>query len=131
MAAGDVVAAGGVAAAVRTIEQWHQHPQGRAVASQPLIADALIVGASPRRLEAGQLPASGLRVLDLTRVITGPVATRYLAALGAEVLRVDPPHRPELPQHIYDGLPGKRSAVLDARAPHGLRQLRAGLSTMT
>jgi crotonobetainyl-CoA:carnitine CoA-transferase CaiB-like acyl-CoA transferase len=52
-------------------------------------------------------------VLDLTRVIAGPVATRYLAALGADVLRLDPPHRPELPQQAYDGLLGKRSALLD------------------
>jgi crotonobetainyl-CoA:carnitine CoA-transferase CaiB-like acyl-CoA transferase len=62
-------------------------------------------------------------VLDLTRVIAGPVATRYLAALGADVLRIDPPHRPELPQAQYDGLPGKRSALLDARTPDGLRGL--------
>ena len=52
-------------------------------------------------------------MLDLTRVIAGPVATRYLAALGADVLRLDPPHRPELPLHAYDGLLGKRSALLD------------------
>ena len=59
------------------------------------------------------LPAAGIRVLDLTRVIAGPVATRYLAALGADVLRLDPPHRPELAMHAYDGLLGKRSALLD------------------
>jgi crotonobetainyl-CoA:carnitine CoA-transferase CaiB-like acyl-CoA transferase len=58
-------------------------------------------------------------VLDLTRVIAGPVATRYLAALGADVLRLDPPHRPELPLHARDGLLGKRSAVLDFGTPDG------------
>lgn len=119
----DVVAAGGVAAAVRTVEQWCEHPQGRAVAEQPLIGAARIGDAAPRRRDPAERPASGLRVLDLTRVIAGPVATRYLAALGADVLRVDPPHRPELALHGYDGLPGKRSAVLDARTPDGLRQL--------
>ena len=82
-----------------------------------------IDGAPPRRREAGALPASGIRVLDLTRVIAGPVATRYLAALGADVLRVDPPHRPELPLARYDGLPGKRSTILDARNPRGLSRL--------
>ena len=51
------------------------------------------------------------------------MATRYLAALGADVLRVDPPHRPELPVHRYDGLPGKRSTILDARTPDGLARL--------
>jgi crotonobetainyl-CoA:carnitine CoA-transferase CaiB-like acyl-CoA transferase len=63
-------------------------------------------------------------VLDLTRVIAGPVATRYLAALGADVLRLDPPSRPELRIHRYDGLPGKRSALLDAARPEGSARLR-------
>jgi crotonobetainyl-CoA:carnitine CoA-transferase CaiB-like acyl-CoA transferase len=69
------------------------------------------------------LPAAGLRVLDLTRVIAGPVATRFLAALGADVLRVDPPHLPELPGHIHEGLLGKRSALLDASTAAGLQRL--------
>ncbi|HEY5985113.1 MAG TPA: CoA transferase, partial [Streptosporangiaceae bacterium] len=133
----DVVRNGGVAAAVRTPAQWRAHPQGLAVAGQPLIGSTSADGAPPRPgdpsglpadpagLPAGPagLPAAGLRVLDLTRVIAGPVATRYLAALGADVLRVDPPHRPELPMARYDGLPGKRSALLDARTPDGLRRL--------
>jgi hypothetical protein len=116
----DVVAAGGAAAAVRTGGQWRRHLHGQATAAQPLIGGAVIEGAAPRRREPAGRPASGLRVLDLTRVIAGPVATRYLAALGADVLRVDPPHRPELPLHCYEGLPGKRSAILDARTPDGL-----------
>jgi crotonobetainyl-CoA:carnitine CoA-transferase CaiB-like acyl-CoA transferase len=62
-------------------------------------------------------------VLDLTRVIAGPVATRYLGALGADVLRLDPPGRPELPQQTYDQLLGKRSAVLDFGTPDGLGRL--------
>jgi len=119
----DVVAAGGAAAAVRTSGQWRSHPHGQATAAQPLIGGAVIEGAPPRRREPAGRPASGLRVLDLTRVIAGPVATRYLAALGADVLRVDPPHRPELPLHCYEGLPGKRSAILDARTPDGLSRL--------
>ncbi len=119
----DVVADGGVAAAVRTVEQWRAHPQGRAVARQPLISSAGLDGARPRRHPAAALPAARLRVLDLTRVIAGPVATRYLGALGADVLRLDPPHRPELASQCYDGLLGKRSALLDARTSSGLRQL--------
>lgn len=119
----EVVAAGGVAAAVRTAEQWRRHPQGRTCADQPLIDEAFLDGAPPRPHKAAELPATGLRVLDLTRVIAGPVATRYLAALGADVLRVDPPHRPELPLHRYDGLSGKRSTLLDARTPESLDRL--------
>lgn len=125
-----VVGSGGVAAAVRTPSQWRGHPQGIAVTGQPLIGSASFRGAPPRHPAAAPrpadlagLPAAGLRVLDLTRVIAGPVATRYLAALGADVLRVDPPHLPELLLPRYDGLPGKRSALLDARTPDGLRRL--------
>jgi crotonobetainyl-CoA:carnitine CoA-transferase CaiB-like acyl-CoA transferase len=118
-----VIAEGGVAAAVRTAAQWRRHPHGRTCTDRPLIAGARAGDAPPRRRPPAALPADGLRVLDLTRVIAGPVATRYLAALGADVLRVDPPHRPELPLHRHDGLPGKRSALLDARTPEGLRRL--------
>jgi hypothetical protein len=117
-----VVGAGGVAAAVRTEAQWRTEPAGQAVAAARLVEGGRLGDAPPRRRTAGALPtvtrpalrpAAGIRVLDLTRVIAGPVATRYLAALGADVLRLDPPHRPELLLHAYDGLLGKRSALLD------------------
>ena len=123
-----VVGAGGIAAAVRTEAQWRAEPAGQAVAAARLVEGGRLGDAPPRRrtvgplpaaelpaaeLPAAELPAAGIRVLDLTRVIAGPVATRYLAALGADVLRLDPPHRPELPLHAYDGLLGKRSALLD------------------
>ena len=108
-----VVGAGGIAATVRTEAQWRAEPAGQAVAAARLVEGARLGDAPPRRRAAGPLPATGIRVLDLTRVIAGPVATRYLAALGADVLRLDPPHRPELSLHAYDGLLGKRSALLD------------------
>jgi len=57
-----------------------------------------------------------LRVLDLTRTIAGPVATRTLALLGADVLRIDPPRYPEVGWQHLDTGQGKRSAVLDVRA---------------
>jgi CoA-transferase family III len=118
-----VVGGGGVAAAVRTEAQWRAEPAGQAVAAARLVEGGRLGDAPPRCRAASPLagatppgavlPATGIRVLDLTRVIAGPVATRYLAALGADVLRLDPPHRPELPLHAYDGLLGKRSALLD------------------
>jgi len=111
-----IVAAGGAAAAVRSPDEWAAHPQGRAARQLPLVeAIPVATPASPRRLGAGELPASGVRVLDLTRVIAGPVATRYLAALGADVLRLDPPHMPELELGLLDTCVGKRLAALDLR----------------
>ena len=74
--------------------------------------------ARPRRVAplSGSLPLDGIRVLDLTRVIAGPVCTRTLALLGADVLRIDPPELPEPEWQHLDTGHGKRSALLDARA---------------
>ncbi|MER7188236.1 CoA transferase, partial [Streptomyces hyaluromycini] len=89
------------------------------VAARPLIERGRLDAAHARvlpPLDAGVsplLPAAGLRVLDLTRVLAGPVATRTLGQLGADVLRLDAPWLPELPdQHADTGF-GKRSATLD------------------
>jgi hypothetical protein len=110
-----VTAAGGIAVAVCDRTTWSSSGPGRAVAGEPLV--------TIRRTDA---PAPGvgsrIRVLDLTRVIAGPVATRTLALVGADVLRVDPPHLPEIPaQHVDTGI-GKRTTILDAADPR-LREL--------
>jgi hypothetical protein len=107
-----VYAAGGLAVAVRSREDW------RALAGDagPLIAVTMIPGAPPH-------PNGRLRVLDLTRVIAGPVGTRMLGVLGGDVLRVDPPARPELELHRWDGLLAKRSAILDMADPQCERLL--------
>jgi CoA transferase family III len=98
--------AGGVGAAVRTEAAWRA-----AAGPPPPLVERRVLGDAPPR------PARRPRVLDLTRVIAGPVATRTLAAHGADVLRLDAPHRPEIPLQAYDTLPGKRSALLDLAAP--------------
>jgi crotonobetainyl-CoA:carnitine CoA-transferase CaiB-like acyl-CoA transferase len=123
-----VTGAGGVAAAVRGEDAWRAEAPGRAVAGSKLVKAASIGSAPPRWRPAGALPASGIRVLDLTRVIAGPVATRYLGALGADVLRLDPPDRPELPMQAYDGLLAKRSALLDFGTAGGIDRLHELLS---
>jgi crotonobetainyl-CoA:carnitine CoA-transferase CaiB-like acyl-CoA transferase len=121
-------AAGGVAAAVRTPDEWNDHAQGKAIAGEPLISHRVIGKAPPRPHGAtgiSGLPAAGIRVLDLTRVIAGPVCTRFLAALGAEVLRLDPPTRPDLVRgQPSDTLLGKRSALTDLESPAGAPILR-------
>ncbi|WP_434330785.1 CoA transferase [Microbacterium sp. CGR1] len=67
-------------------------------------------------LERDEAPLSGIRVLDLTRVIAGPVCTRTLALLGADVLRVDPPRLAEPEWQHLDTGHGKRTTLLDARS---------------
>ena len=115
-----VFAAGGLAVAVRDERGWRQHPQGAALASLPLVARERLGDAAP----LGVTNAKSLRVLDLTRVIAGPVATRTLAFLGADVLRLDAPWLPDSPDlHIDTGF-GKRSAWLDLSTPGGERDFR-------
>ncbi|MDP9027589.1 MAG: CoA transferase [Actinomycetota bacterium] len=119
-----VVAEGGCAAELRTPEEWALHPQGAAVAAEPLVniqrtnADAAATLWAPTAAS----PLAGLRVLDLTRVLAGPVATRFLAGLGAEVLRIDPLDWDE-PAIVPEMTLGKRTARLDARDPGGLARL--------
>lgn len=106
-----VTAAGGIATVVRRPEEWREHPHAAAVDAQPLVSVTRIGDAPPTE------PHEQFRVLDLTRVIAGPVATRTLALWGADVLRVDPPTMPELEwQHLDTGA-GKRTVVLDAHDP--------------
>jgi crotonobetainyl-CoA:carnitine CoA-transferase CaiB-like acyl-CoA transferase len=109
--------AGLVATMLRSPAEWAAHPQGRAVAALPLI-DIVKIGEAP----AGRLPRnpgrplSGVRVLDLTRVIAGPVCGRTLAAHGADVMRITAPHLPGLPDLDVDMGRGKLSAQLDLRS---------------
>lgn len=103
-----VVAANGCAAAMRELAGWAVHPQGAAVAQEPLVAwRAITASARSVRLR-------GLKVLDLTRVLAGPVATRFLAGFGADVLRIDPPGWEE-PGIEPEVTLGKRCAGLDLR----------------
>lgn len=110
-----VVAAGGCAARMRTKADWGMHAQGRAVREEPLIGWRTLPCAAAMR-ESGATsvgPAlAGIRVLDLTRVLAGPVATRLLAAYGADVLRIDPPDWDE-PGVVPEVTVGKRCAGLD------------------
>ncbi|THA57926.1 CoA transferase [Streptomyces sp. A1136] len=108
-----VYAAGGLAVAARGPEEWAGSEQGVLVAGQPLLTTARIDDAPGRVLGDAALPCAGLRVLDLTRVLAGPVATRTLALLGADVLRIDAPQLPESQEAHNDTGMGKRSTTLD------------------
>ncbi|WP_435187139.1 CoA transferase [Streptomyces sp. bgisy126] len=110
-----VYGAGGLAVALRTPGEWAAHPQGREVAARPPLTRERLDDAPPRRR------SGPLRVLDLTRVLAGPVATRTLALLGADVLRIDPPGNPELPDQHADTNVGKRTAALDLDRPSDRR----------
>ncbi len=121
-----VIAHGGAAAAMRSLEEWTAHPQARALADLPLVAIERIGDASPAaRHCAAERPLDGVRVLDLTRVIAGPVAGRVLAAYGADVLRIGAAHLPTILPAVIDTGFGKRFAELDLRTDAGRASLRA------
>ena len=110
-----VVAAGGCAAEMRSLDDWAVHPQGKAVASEPLVIWQSRGTTSVRRRPMPGRPLSGVRVLDLTRVLAGPVAGRFLAAYGADVLRIDPGDWDE-PGVVPEVTLGKRCAGLDLKS---------------
>jgi crotonobetainyl-CoA:carnitine CoA-transferase CaiB-like acyl-CoA transferase len=109
----------------RSREEWTAHPHGIAVAQLPLIDIVKIGEAPPQPLPAGARPLSGLRVLDLTRVLAGPTSGRVLAEHGAEVLHVAAPHLPYQVELLMDTGHGKRCAWIDLRDAAGVERLTA------
>ena len=110
-----IIAANGAGGMVRTMAEWAQHPQGIAIAGLPLMEIIKIGDAPPEPLPKGNRPLSGIKVLDLTRVIAGPTCARTLAEHGAEVLKITGKHLPSLGRQEYDTGHGKLSAHLDLR----------------
>jgi len=110
-----ILAAGGAATVVRTPEQWAEHPQAQIMAELPVVELTALGDTQPAQLieTTVDAPLAGVRVLDLTRVIAGPVAGRTLELWGADVLRIGSPRHPEIGwQHLNTGA-GKRSTLLD------------------
>jgi len=115
---------GGVVAFMRSHEKWSATPQAKALAGLPLISITKIGEAAPRPWPPGERPLAGIRVLDLSRVIAGPVAGRTLAAHGADVLLISGPDLPAIPWLTIDTGRGKLTCFVELKNEDGRATLR-------
>jgi hypothetical protein len=117
-------AAGGVVAMMRSYDEWSASPHAKALAALPLIAIERIGEADPKPWPKGDRPLAGIRVIDLSRVIAGPVAGRTLAAHGADVMLVSGPELPDIPWLSIDNGRGKLSSFVELKSEQGQNTLR-------
>jgi crotonobetainyl-CoA:carnitine CoA-transferase CaiB-like acyl-CoA transferase len=121
-------AGGCVVAMMRSRDEWSDLPQARAVDALPLISIEKIGEAAPKPWPTGDRPLAGLRVLDLSRVIAGPVAGRTLAVHGADVLLISGPDLPAIPWLTIDTGRGKLTSFIELKSEQGRDILRALLA---
>ena len=100
---------------IRTNEEWLQEPHGKILAAKPVVEIIKIGDSEPEPMPTGDRPLSGIRALDLTRILAGPITGRTLAEHGADVLMVSAPHLPQVWSYVADTSHGKRSCYLDLR----------------
>ena len=113
-----LAAAGGIATLVRTQAEWRAHPQGEILAQLPVVSIEKIAEGEPLEpppIDQTSRPLGGLHVLDLTRMLAGPVVGRTLAEHGADVLAVNAPAMEQIFATVIDGHPGKRSAAVNLK----------------
>ncbi len=117
-------AAGGVVAMMRSHDEWSDLPHASALAALPVITIEKIGEAAPKPWPAGDRPLAGVRVLDLSRVIAGPVAGRTLAAHGADVMLISGPDLPAIPWLTIDTGRGKLTSFVELKSEQGRQTLR-------
>ena len=115
---------GAVVSLMRSHDEFSATPHGQVLAGLPVLSIEKIGEARPRPWSAGERPLSGVRVLDLSRVIAAPVAGRTLAAHGADVLLVYGPQLPAIPWLTIDTGRGKRSTFIELKSDEGRAQMR-------
>jgi CoA-transferase family III len=117
-------ASGCVVAMMRSHQEWSDLPHAGALAELPLVSIEKIGEAAPRPWPRGDRPLAGLRVLDLSRVIAGPVAGRTLAVHGADVLLISGPDLPAIPWLTIDTGRGKLTSFVELKSEQGRDSLR-------
>jgi crotonobetainyl-CoA:carnitine CoA-transferase CaiB-like acyl-CoA transferase len=122
-------AGGAVVAMMRSHQQWSDLPHAKALAALPLVSIEKIGEAAPKPWPKGDRPLAGLRVLDLSRVIAGPVAGRTLAVHGADVMLISGPNLPAIPWLTIDTGCGKLTSFVELRSEQGRTKLRELLAS--
>src|SRR5258705_6024933 len=117
-------AGGCVVAFMRSHDQWSATPHAKALAGLPLISIAKIGEAAPKPWPKGDRPLAGIRVLDLSRVIAGPVAGPALAAHGADVLLISGPRLPAIPWLTNHTGRGQVTRFVEIKGGQGRAALR-------
>ncbi len=98
---------------IRSEAEWLAHPHGQALAAQAVVEIEKIGESDPEPFPEDGPALNGIKVLDLTRILAGPVAARTLAEHGADVLMVAAKGIPQLKKFVIDLSHGKRSCYLD------------------
>jgi crotonobetainyl-CoA:carnitine CoA-transferase CaiB-like acyl-CoA transferase len=111
-------------AMVRSNAEWLDHPHGRVLKAKPIVEIIKIADSDPEPFPEGDRPLGGIRALDLTRILAGPIAARTLAEHGADVLMVAAEHLPQIAEHVMDTSHGKRSCYLDLKAAEDAARLK-------
>ena len=101
---------------VRSPAEWLAHPQGALLAARPVVEIERVGDGAPELFRPGDRPLSGVRVLDLTRILAGPMSGRTMAEHGADVLMVTEEHLPQTSDHVRDTSHGKRSCFIDLKS---------------
>ncbi len=121
-----IAAAGACGAMARKAEEWDASEQGRVLATRPVVEIVKIGDSAREPLDpAGDAPLSGIRVLDLTRVLAGPTCARTLVQYGADAMVISSPDLPSVPFFVSDTGHGKRAAFADLKSESGREALRA------
>ncbi|KAF6814329.1 putative alpha methylacyl-CoA racemase, partial [Colletotrichum musicola] len=105
-----------------TPKQWRESEMGRSLSRHPLVnvqkQEQIIPTppvAFPPMNPGDKRPLAGIKVVEMTRVIAGPQIGTILAAYGADVIRVNPPHLPDINIMQLTLNAGKRTIAIDLR----------------
>ena len=109
---------------IRTNSEWIAEPHGKVLSEKPVVEILKIGPSDPEPIPSGCRPLSGIKVLDLTRILAGPIAARTLAEHGADVLMVTAENLPQVNAYVADTSHGKRSCFVNIKENEGARKLK-------